>query len=109
MRRITPEAIPELRFMPWLIVGLMGTGLLAAAAGRRVGLYAWVSAFLVGALAGRLSPPYRRTVAHARAAQVGQRLRRGEQLGSRPDKNWRESGKAGCEVSPPGRKWRLLW
>jgi hypothetical protein len=29
--------------------------------------------------------------------------------GRRPEKNWRESDKAGCEVSPTGRKWRLLW
>lgn len=52
MKRITPEDIPELRFMPWLVGGLMVTGLAVAGRGRRVWLYAWVGLFTVGALAG---------------------------------------------------------
>ncbi len=52
MKVITPEDIPELRFMPWLVAGLIGLGLGAALSGKRWLLYAWVGAFTVGALAG---------------------------------------------------------
>jgi hypothetical protein len=52
MKRIVPEAIPELRYMPVLVAGLIGLGLLTAVAGRRWLLYVWVSAFVVGAVAG---------------------------------------------------------
>ncbi len=52
MKPITPEDIPELRFMPWLVAGLMVAGLAVAGRGRRAGLYAWVTVFALGALAG---------------------------------------------------------
>jgi hypothetical protein len=52
MKRIIPEAIPELRFMPMLVAGLIGIGLLAAGSGKRALLYAWVGLFAIGALAG---------------------------------------------------------
>ena len=52
MKRIVPEAIPELRFMPMLVGGLAGLGLLAALAGRRWLLRLWVACFAVGAVAG---------------------------------------------------------
>jgi hypothetical protein len=52
MKKITPEDIPELRLMPWLLGGLIAGGLLAALAGRRFLLYAWVGLFLAGAAAG---------------------------------------------------------
>ncbi len=52
MKVITPEDIPELKFMPWLVAGLIGTGLAAAGRGRRVYLYAWVTVFALGAAAG---------------------------------------------------------
>ena len=52
MKRITPEEIPELRFMPYAVAGLMALGLLAAVAGRRGLLYGWVAVFLVVATAG---------------------------------------------------------
>ena len=52
MKRIVPESIPELRYMPMLVAGLIGVGLLAAATGRRFMLYTWVGLFAVGALAG---------------------------------------------------------
>jgi copper chaperone NosL len=52
MKMIVPEAIPELRFMPMLLGGLIGMGLLAALAGKRPLLYLWVGLFAVGALAG---------------------------------------------------------
>lgn len=52
MKVIEPDDIPELRFMPLLVAGLMATGLLVAALGRRGPLYAWVGLFACGALAG---------------------------------------------------------
>ncbi len=52
MKVITPEDIPELKFMPWLVAGLIGTGLAVAARGRRAYLYAWVTMFALGAVAG---------------------------------------------------------
>ena len=36
MHEISPDDIPELRLMPWLLGGLVGLGLLVAAVGRRV-------------------------------------------------------------------------
>jgi copper chaperone NosL len=51
MQRITPEAIPELRIMPWIVGLIILTGLIAAAAGRKRGLYTWFAGFaLVGAV-----------------------------------------------------------
>jgi len=52
MKVITPEDIPELKYMPWLLAGLIGFGLAAAAVGKRPLLYAWVALFTLGALAG---------------------------------------------------------
>ena len=52
MKHITPDTIPELRIMPWLVGGLVLFGLVAAVAGRRRLLYAWASAFLLLAVAG---------------------------------------------------------
>lgn len=52
MKVITPEDIPELKFMPWVVAGLIGTGLAAAGRGRRAYLYAWVTVFALGAVAG---------------------------------------------------------
>lgn len=52
MKPITPDAIPELRWMPWIVAFLVGFGLLAAAVGRRGLLYAWVGGFIVVAGAG---------------------------------------------------------
>jgi hypothetical protein len=52
MKVITPEDIPELKYMPWLLAGLIGLGLAAAAAGKRPLLYGWVALFALGAVAG---------------------------------------------------------
>ena len=52
MKHITPDTIPELRIMPWLVGGLVLFGLVAAVAGRRRLLYAWASAFLLLAVGG---------------------------------------------------------
>lgn len=52
MKVITPEDIPELRYMPWLVAGLIAVGVGAAASGKRFMLYGWTGLFLAGALAG---------------------------------------------------------
>jgi hypothetical protein len=52
MKRIEPDAIPELRFMPPIVLTLAALGLLAAALGRRWLLHLWGSVFIVVATAG---------------------------------------------------------
>jgi hypothetical protein len=52
MKVITPEDIPELRYMPWLLAGLIGGGLAVAASGKRRLLTAWVVLFSIGAALG---------------------------------------------------------
>ncbi|HEX3157919.1 MAG TPA: nitrous oxide reductase accessory protein NosL [Gemmatimonadaceae bacterium] len=52
MKRIEPEAIPELRLMPWIVGGLVAGALLVAALGRRKPLYAWTALFAVVGVAG---------------------------------------------------------
>ncbi len=52
MKRIEPDAIPELRFMPAVVGGLIALGVAAAAAGRRRLTRLWVGAFAVLALVG---------------------------------------------------------
>lgn len=48
MKQISPDDIPELRYMPWLVLGLMATGIGVALLGRRGLLYGWVSLLVVG-------------------------------------------------------------
>lgn len=52
MKTIHPEAIPELRLMPAVVLALAGLGMVAALWGRRVGLYLWTVLFLAGAMVG---------------------------------------------------------
>ena len=52
MKRIEPEAIPELRIMPWIVAGIIVTGLATAALAKRHLLYAWTAGFLAIALIG---------------------------------------------------------
>ena len=52
MKEIVPESIPELRLMPYLLGGLAGLGILAAATGSRKVLVAWVVLFGLLAVAG---------------------------------------------------------
>ena len=52
MKPIEPDAIPELRWMPWIVVGLSALGLAAAATGRRELLYVWCAALALFAVAG---------------------------------------------------------
>jgi copper chaperone NosL len=52
MKTIEPDAIPELRFIPWIIAALAAGGIGVAALGRRRTAIAWVGAFVVLGLAG---------------------------------------------------------
>jgi copper chaperone NosL len=52
MKPIEPDAIPELRMMPWIVVGLAAFGLVAAAAGRRPLVGAWLAGFVALAVVG---------------------------------------------------------
>ncbi|HEY7614781.1 MAG TPA: nitrous oxide reductase accessory protein NosL [Gemmatimonadales bacterium] len=52
MHEISPDDIPELRLMPWMLGGLVGLGLLVAAVGRRGPLVAWLLLLFFGAVAG---------------------------------------------------------
>ena len=52
MKRITPAAIPELGYMPWIVGGLIVFGLLTVLMARRKLLIAWVSTFLIAGIAG---------------------------------------------------------
>lgn len=52
MKRIEPESIPELRFMPIALGALVAFGLLAAWTARRTLLRLWIAAFVLLALAG---------------------------------------------------------
>jgi hypothetical protein len=52
MKQIIPESIPELRFMPYLVGGLLVLGLVTALAGKRPLLYAWTGLFILLSLAG---------------------------------------------------------
>ena len=52
MKPIEPDAIPELKYMPWIAAGLIATGLLVAAVGSRRLLVAWTVAFVALGAAG---------------------------------------------------------
>ena len=52
MKPITAAAIPELHWMPWIVVGLCLLGLLTAALARRALLFGWLGTVGVVGLAG---------------------------------------------------------
>lgn len=52
MKVIEPDAIPELRYMPWIVAGLIAAGVVVAAVGRRRLLVAWLAAFALLGAAG---------------------------------------------------------
>jgi hypothetical protein len=52
MKAIVPDAIPELRWMPTIIAGLIVLGLVVALSGRRFLLYGWTTLFVIVGLAG---------------------------------------------------------
>lgn len=52
MHRIEPDAIPELRLMPWFIGAMIALGVITALVGRRWLLTAWAAVLTVGAAIG---------------------------------------------------------
>jgi nitrous oxidase accessory protein len=52
MKPIDGNAIPEMRFMPWIVGVLAAGGLAAAAAGRRRGVTLWLVSFAIVGVAG---------------------------------------------------------
>jgi hypothetical protein len=52
MKRIEPDAIPELRIMPWIVAAIIVTGLATAALAKRQLVYAWTAGFLAIAIIG---------------------------------------------------------
>ncbi len=52
MKPIVPDAIPELKYMPWIVAVLIGTGVGVAALGRRRLLLGWCAAFMLLGAAG---------------------------------------------------------
>jgi copper chaperone NosL len=52
MKTIHPDAIPELRYMPWIVAALIVGGLLAALVARRGALYTWAGVYGAAAVAG---------------------------------------------------------
>ena len=52
MKSIEPDAIPELRYMPWVLGALVAGAFVVALVGRRRALVAWLATFLAAGLAG---------------------------------------------------------
>ena len=52
MKPIVPDAIRELRYMPWIVGGLIVAGIVVAALGRRRALLVWTAAFAALGAAG---------------------------------------------------------
>lgn len=52
MKAIHPDAIPELKIMPWIFGAMIALGLAAAVAGRKGMLYTWVGLFLILVVVG---------------------------------------------------------
>ena len=52
MKVIEPDAIPELKYMPWIVAGLITAGVVVAAWGRRRLLVGWLGAFALLGAAG---------------------------------------------------------
>jgi copper chaperone NosL len=54
MKEIHPETIPELKIMPFAVMGLLALGLLSAAIGKKWLAWIWVGVFLVAIIAGMI-------------------------------------------------------
>jgi hypothetical protein len=52
MAKIEPESFAELKYMPWIVAGLMVLGLAAAATGSRKVLIGWATVFAITAVVG---------------------------------------------------------
>ena len=49
MKLIDPLSIPELKYFPWVVAGLVASGLVVAAWGKRALLYGWAAMFATAA------------------------------------------------------------
>ncbi len=47
MQKITPESIPELKIMPWIIIALIAWGLFTAFLNKKWAVYVWLAAFII--------------------------------------------------------------
>jgi copper chaperone NosL len=52
MKVIEPDAIPELKIMPFIIIFMIIFGLVSALAGKRFLVYAWIALFVILAVVG---------------------------------------------------------
>src|SRR5690554_4496322 len=52
MKEIVPDAIPELKIMPYIFAFLIATGLIVALKGNRKWIIVWLSVFVLLAIAG---------------------------------------------------------
>jgi len=52
MKKIIPDAIPELKIMPFIIIFMILFGLIAASTGKRFLIYSWISLFIILAAVG---------------------------------------------------------
>jgi copper chaperone NosL len=52
MKTIVPDAIPELKIMPYIIIFMIILGLTSAFAGKRYLVYLWISLFVIAAAFG---------------------------------------------------------
>lgn len=52
MKRIVPDAIPELKFMPYIVGAFIAFGLLFAFIGKRTFAWIWVAAFIAAGIVG---------------------------------------------------------
>ncbi len=47
MKTIEPDAIPELKIMPYIIIFMIVLGLVTAFAGKRILVYTWIALFII--------------------------------------------------------------
>lgn len=52
MKKIEPDSIPELKYFPWVVAGLITLALAAAAVNRRWAFLTWAVLFILLAIAG---------------------------------------------------------
>jgi len=52
MKTIVPDAIPELKIMPFIIIFMIVFGLIAAFTGKRFLVYSWIAFFIILAAVG---------------------------------------------------------
>jgi len=52
MKEISPDAIPELKIMPFILIGMMIFGLVTGIIGKRIFVYVWIILFILLAAVG---------------------------------------------------------